>query len=229
MLDVPYFLHTAIINGATGCGKTYQVMKMLSSGGEYYNYFDVVIVLCPTFMHNSTYKMHYDVTFGSPKINNYDTHFYYINPNDPDGAWIINPRAYGRRPIDIQEWIACLSNQFLGCETLFVLDDLIADPKIKQKRNALCELAVSGRHTRRSLWLLTQKYNGLGKDVRDQAMFIISFWSKDKKSFANMINENNANISNEDIKKIERELGGGGKRSFIYIKCFKPIGYTLFI
>lgn len=227
MLDVPYFPHTAIINGATGCGKTFQIMKMLLPGGEYYNYFDVVIVLCPTFIHNSTYNMYYDVTFGVNKINNDLTHFYYVNPNHSDGAWLVNPRKYGRRAIDIQEWITCLSEQFFGCEILFILDDLIADPKIKQKRNSLCELAISGRHTRRSLWLLTQKYNGLNKDVREQSMFIISFWSKDRKSFIDMINENNTNISTDDIKQIEEELCKGDKRSFIFIKCFKPIGYQL--
>ena len=103
MLDVPYFPHTAIINGSTGSGKTYQVMNMLLPGGEYHNYFDVVIVLCPTFIHNSTYLMYNDETFGKTKKNNHETHFYYVNPNDPNGAWIINPRVYGRRPIDIQE------------------------------------------------------------------------------------------------------------------------------
>ena len=115
----------------------------------------------------------------------------------------------------------------MGCEILFILDDLIADPKIKQKRNSLCELALSGRHTRRSLWLLTQKYNGLNKDVREQAMFIISFWSKDRKSFIDMINENNTWINSDKIKTIEKKLGSSGSRSFIYIKCFKPIGYTV--
>ena len=91
MLDVPYSPHTAIINGATGCGKTFQIMKMLLPGGEYYNYFDVVIVLCPTFIHNSAYNMYYDVTFGVTKRNNDLTHFYFVNHNDPHGAWLVNP------------------------------------------------------------------------------------------------------------------------------------------
>ena len=44
------FAHTAMITRATGCGKTYYVMKLLTEG-VYRDYFDVVLIICPTFFY----------------------------------------------------------------------------------------------------------------------------------------------------------------------------------
>ena len=53
MSEFPKFPHTAIITGSTGCGKTYYVMNLLLK--EYLNYFEIVMVICPTFLDNDTY------------------------------------------------------------------------------------------------------------------------------------------------------------------------------
>ena len=46
---------------------------------------------------------------------------------------------------------------------------MASNTSIVTKRTALSTLAISGRHTKRSIWVLTQKYNSIGKDVREQA------------------------------------------------------------
>ena len=49
---------------------------------------------------------------------------------------------------------------------MFIIDDCSAEGKINKKRDALSELAFSGRHRNHSLWVL--KYNSVSKDVREQ-------------------------------------------------------------
>ena len=49
----PKHAHSAIICGATGCGKTEFVLDLLET--EYKGFFEYIIVICPTWMHNKAY------------------------------------------------------------------------------------------------------------------------------------------------------------------------------
>ena len=49
-------------------------------------------------------------------------------------------------------------NALKGHQTLFIIDDCSAEGEINKKRDALSELAFSGRHRNHYLWPLTQKY-----------------------------------------------------------------------
>ena len=49
----PKHAHSAIICGATGCGKSEFVLDLLET--EYKGFFEYVIVICPTWMHNKAY------------------------------------------------------------------------------------------------------------------------------------------------------------------------------
>ena len=49
----PKRAHSAIICGATGCGKTEFVLDLLQT--EYKGLFEYVIVICPTWMYNKAY------------------------------------------------------------------------------------------------------------------------------------------------------------------------------
>ena len=71
------FSHMAIINGVTGCGKTHYVMDLLQSG-PYKVFFDVVTVLCPTFLNNDTYMSRYDKTFSAKKKKKKVTKYIFI-------------------------------------------------------------------------------------------------------------------------------------------------------
>ena len=51
-----------------------------------------------------------------------------------------------------------ISNLLAGDKTLFLIDDIIANETLDKCRQPLLELAISGRHRARSLWLLTQLY-----------------------------------------------------------------------
>ena len=73
-------------------------------------------------------------------------------------------RARGR----LFEQIKLLSKLLVNEETLFLIDDIIADESLDKKRQPLLELAISGRHRRHSLWLLTQSYTAIPKNLRRQ-------------------------------------------------------------
>ena len=77
-----------------------------------------------------------------------------------------------------------------GYQTLFINDDCSAEGEINKKRDALSELAFSGRYRNDSLWVLTQKYNSASKDVREQIKWLCLFFTKDRDSFEDYLREN---------------------------------------
>ena len=90
----------------------------------------------------------------------------------------------------LNEWIRLLKSALKGHQTLFIIDDCSAEGEINKKRDALSELAFSGRHRNHSLWVLTQKYNSVSKDVREQIKWLCLFFTKDRDSFEDCLREN---------------------------------------
>ena len=70
----------------------------------------------------------------------------------------------------LNEWIRLIKGMLKGHQTLFIIDDCSAEGEINKKRDALSELAFSGRHRNHSLWVLTQKYNSASKDIRESRL-----------------------------------------------------------
>ena len=54
----------------------------------------------------------------------------------------------------LNEWIKLFKNTLKGHQTLFIIDDCSAEGEINKKRDALSELAFSGRHRNHSLWFI---------------------------------------------------------------------------
>ena len=109
------------------------------------------------------------------------------------GKWILNDKNIfivcdmeGK----LNEWIKLFKNMLKGHQTWFIIDDCSAEGEINKKRDALSELAFSGRHRNHSLWVLTQKYNSVSKDVREQIKCLCLFFTKDQDSFEDCFREN---------------------------------------
>jgi len=111
--------HTAIFSGPTSCGKTRCVLDLLET--EYRHHFDNVVVLCSTIRWNSTY-LERDWIWR-------DDYIFVIEPKDK-----------------LFDWIQRLSEILSGEETLFIVDNMIADETLDKRRTALLDLAISGRH-----------------------------------------------------------------------------------
>ena len=75
-------------------------------------------------------------------------------------------------------WIEKMSNLLAGSKTLFLINDMIADETLNKRRHSLLELAISGWHRCHSLWLLTQSYTAIPKNIRRQAKMLYVWYPK---------------------------------------------------
>lgn len=66
------------------------------------------------------------------------------------------------------DWIEKLLALLAGEETPFIVDDMVSDKNLDKRRRSLLDLAISGRHRKQSIWLLTQSYTALPKNLRRQ-------------------------------------------------------------
>ena len=185
--------HTAIFSGPTSCGKTQQVLDLIET--EYNQHFENVIILCPTLRWNKTY-----LERG------------YIWKDDD--VYPIEPKG------NLFELIEKLSLRFSGEETLFVVDDVIADETLDKRRNPLLELAISGRHRKQSLWILTQSYTALPKNLRRQKKQLFA-WYPSEKSDLKTIDEETNLMNSDDLLKIKERLKIK-KHACLYVRLEHP-------
>ena len=150
--------HTAIFSGPTSCGKTQRVLDLLE--GEFRQHFDNIVIVCPTLRWNKTY-------LNRSWIWKDD----YVFPLEAKG--------------NLFEIVEKLSSLLSGEETLFIVDDMIADEALDKRRNPLLELAISGRHRKHSLWLLTQSYTALPKNLRRQKKQLFAWYPSEKSDLKN--------------------------------------------
>ena len=68
----------------------------------------------------------------------------------------------------------------------------------------LSDLAFSGRHLNCSLWILTQKYNPVLTNVREEIKCLALFYCKDRDSFEEALRENDVIPSLEERKEMRK-------------------------
>ena len=124
----------------------------------------------------------------------------------------------------LNEWIRLFKSTLKGHQTLFIIDDCSAEGEINKKRDALSELAFSGRHRNHSLWVLMQKYNSVSKDVREQIKLF--FKTKDRDSFEDCLRENDVILDKNERDRLKKYLQDRPYSKLI-LKCYQPTGYHL--
>ena len=162
-MDLPKFPHSAMFVGITACGKTEFLLQLLEA--KYKNHFEFIVLLCSKILDNKTYLSRRWILGDKNVFIEYDV----------EGK--------------LNEWIKLFKNTLKGYQTLFIIDDCSAEGEINRKRDALPELAFSGQHRNHSLWVLTQKYNSVSKDVREQIKWLCLFFTKDWDSFEDCLRE----------------------------------------
>ena len=185
--------HTAIFSGPTSCGKTQRVLNLVET--EYKHHFDNIVIVCPTLRWNKTY-------LNRSWIWKDD----YVFPLEAKG--------------NLFEIIEKLSSLLSGEETLFIVDDMIADEALDKRRNPLLELAISGRHRQHSLWLLTQSYTALPKNLRRQKKQLFA-WYPSEKSDLKTIDEETNLMTSDDLVKIKEQLKSE-KHACLYVRLEHP-------
>ena len=101
--NIPF---NALIVGATNCGKTSFLVKILTH--EFLEAFDYIFLVCPTYIHNKTYD----------GFAENDGYFFVIIPEQDQ----------------INDFLKLISFAFEGTNTLIILDDCAASKDVKKRR-----------------------------------------------------------------------------------------------
>lgn len=205
-MELPKYPHCAIICGQTGCGKSEFVLDLLEK--EYRGYFKYIVILCPTIQWNKAYKNREWIgDVKNPKTKN---------------LIIINPIVKGEEKL--QELLRVFFNKYANSETLYIIDDCSATKELTKKKDMLSELAFSGRHAKQSVWVISQRYNSVLKDLREQTKWLCMFYTKDRDSFENCLRENDVVPTLEERQRLKEELKKKKHRKLI-LKTDQPTDY----
>ena len=130
-----------------------------------------------------------------------------------DKVWLVEPKD------KLYQWIEKLSQLLAHSETLFIIDDIIADNSLDRRRQSLLELAISGRNRDYYLWLLTPK------KLRRQAKALFVWYPKDRVDLKMMHNENN--VLTDDELVVARGHLKKLKHAYLYIRNEHPRGFCV--
>ena len=171
--------HTALFVAPTGVGKTHLALNLLEK--EYKNYFNFIIIICLTLKHNETYRSR-KWFWDNPKVIS-------IEPSN---------HSY--------DWVEKMGKLFTGFKTLFLIDDIIADETLDKKRQTLLELAISGRHKKHSLWLLTQSHTSIPKNIRRQAKMLYVWYPKNRTDLNTIHKVKDVIETPEELANVKKQL-----------------------
>ena len=180
--------HTATFIGQTGCGKTHLVLELIEK--EYNKHFDNIIIICPTLRDNVAY-------LSRDWLKN------------DDKVWLVDPKD------NRYQWIKKLSELLRFLEVLFIIDDISTNESLDKRRQPLLELSISGRHRGHYLWLLTQPYSAIPKNLRRQARPYLHGIQKKGKDLKTIHDEND--VLTDDELFVVRDLLKKSKHACLYI------------
>ena len=107
-----------------------------------------------------------------------------------------------------------------------MIDDIIADETLDKHHQPLLELAISGRHRGRSLWLLTQSYTAVPNNIRRQAKMLYVWYPKNK-THLNTIYEENDIIGLEELMARVKAQLKQGKHTCLIMRMEHPRAYMI--
>ena len=106
-------------------------------------------------------------------------------------VWLIEPKD------NLYQCIGKMSHLLESFETLFIIDDIIANKDLDKRRQPLLELSISGRHGDHYLWLLPQFYLAIPKNLRRQAKAIFVWYPKERADLRTIHDENDVLTDDE--------------------------------
>ena len=71
----------------------------------------------------------------------------------------------------LQELLRYFFDKFAGRPTLYITDDCSATKELTKKKDMLSQLAFSGWHAEQSVWVISQRYISVLKDLLEQAKY----------------------------------------------------------
>ena len=135
-----------------------------------------------------------------------------------DKVWLVDPKD------NLYQWIKKLSELLRFLEVL-IINDIIANESLDKRRQPLLELSISGRHRGHYLWLLTQSYSAIPKNLRRQAKTIFVWYLKERADLKMMHDEND--VLTDDELVVARSFLKKSKHACLYIQNEYPRGFRL--
>ena len=168
---------------------------------EYKKHFDYIIIISPTLKENSTY-------FAKKWIKN------------DDNVWLRDPKD------NLYQWIKKkLSELLQSLEVLFIINDIIANESFDKKRQPLLELTILGRHRGHYLFLLTQSYTAIPKNLQRQTKTIFMWYPKEQGDLKAIHEEND--VLTDDELVVARGRLRESRYGCLYIQNEYPRGFKL--
>ena len=133
---------------------------------------------------------------------------------------------------NLDETLGVFFNLFRGDATLYVIDDCAGSKELvhrnfqKDKKSVVCELGFSGRHAKQSVWVLSQKYKNVLKDLRSQAKWLALFYCKDRDSFDEALRENDV-IDDETVRREVKTVLKRNKYYKLILKTDQPVEWSV--
>ena len=109
-------------------------------------------------------------------------------------------------------------------EILFIINDIIANESLDKRRQSRLELSIWGRHRGHCLWLLTQSFSAIPKNLRRQAKAAFVWYPKEKADLKAIHDENDV-LPDDEL--VVRGLLRKSKHACLYIKNKYPRGFRL--
>ena len=114
----------------------------------------------------------------------------------------------------------------MGSKTLFLIDDIIANETLSKQRQPLLELVISGRHKIHSLWLLTQSYSTVPKNIRREAKMLYIWYPKNQTDLNTIHEENDIIETPEELENVKKQLKQG-KHTCLIMRMEHPRAYEI--
>ena len=106
-----------------------------------------------------------------------------------------------------------------------MIDDIITDETLDERRQPLLELVILGHHRQHFLWLLTQSYTAIPNNIRRQAKMLYVWYPKNKTDL-NTIHEENDIIGLEQLARVKAQLKQG-KHTCLIMRMEHPRAYMI--
>ena len=90
----------------------------------------------------------------------------------------------------------------------------------------MLELAISGRHKKHSLWLLTQSYTAVPKNIRRQAKMLYICYPKNRTDPNTIHEENDVIETPEELANVKKQLKLG-RHTCLIMRMEHPRAYEI--
>lgn len=190
-----------LVVGMTGCGKTFYVLKMIVD--QYMFQFGYIIIVCPTFSRNMSYRQ-----------------WKYLADRD-----VIIVECDHE---SVNYFLTEIRDIYEDTNSLIIIDDCAASKDIRDRTSEVVNLAFSGRHCGLSTIVITQQLTSIAKPFRENISKLVCFYNPNRKDMKTIFDEYLDGVSIKEYDDIKKALRSN-KYARLEIDLVSPYDYKVVI